>query len=173
MSWTQNFRTLHAHAVALYQQGQRGSDTFFDAAQTAELAAIGHTAQELYDFAEDAVKYSEPDADTALLIAAARRDYFLLVQGGQRTGHEIDMGTLPPKDAKVHDIPWLPRLSEKARAKLRGEMPADLMYGCGGDRNFFREWKLDAADFLRAAWLADFDAGRLARWVRDGGRGAA
>ena len=168
MPWTDSFRTLHAHAVAHYQQGRRGSETFFDVAQTAELAAIGHTAQELYDFAEDAVKSGEPTADTALLIAAARRDYFLLVQGGQRTDQEIDMETLPPKDAKVDDIPWLPRLIEKAKAKLQGEMPADLMFGCGGDRNFFREWKLDGADFLRAAWLVDFDATALARWVRGG-----
>ncbi len=168
MPWTCSFRALHAHAVALYQQGRRGSDAFFDAAQAAELAALGHTAQELYDFAEDAVKYGEPDEDSALLIAAARREYFLLVQGGQRTGQEIDMGALPSKDAKIGDIPWLPRLIEKAKAKLRGEMPADLMYGCGGDRNFFREWKIDGADFLRAAWLADFDPARLARWVRGG-----
>ena len=168
MPWTDSFRALHAHAVSLYREGRRGADSFFDPAQTAELAAIGHTAQEAYDFAEDAVKYGEPSVDAALLIAAARRDYFRLVQGGKRTGQEIDMDALPPKAEPLDGIPWLPRLIAKAQAKLRGEMPADLMYGCGGDRNFFREWKIDGADFLRAAWLADFDPARLARWVRGG-----
>ena len=34
----------------------------------------------------------------------------------------------------IDGIAWLPRILVKARLKLRGEMPADLMYGCGGDR---------------------------------------
>ena len=66
------------------------------------------------------------------------------------------------QEARWRDVP-----------KLRGEMPPDLMYGCGGDRNFFQEWNLDGADFLRAAWLADFDPAALARWVRGGPLGQA
>jgi hypothetical protein len=35
----------------------------------------------------------------------------------------------PAKSAKVEGIAWLPRLITKARAKLAGSLPADLMYG--------------------------------------------
>ena len=52
------------------------------------------------------------------------------------TGHTVDMEQLPAKAAQVDGIAWLPRIIAKARAKLRGEMPPDLMYDCGGDRDF-------------------------------------
>jgi len=60
----------------------------------------------------------------------------------------VDTGDLPPKKDKVRRIVWLPRLIEKARAKLRGEMSDDLMYCCGGDRHFFRDHDIHPAEFL-------------------------
>jgi hypothetical protein len=65
------------------------------------------------------------------------------------------MEELPAKSAAVDGIAWLPRLLVKARLKLRGEMPDDLMYGCGGDRPFLRRMGTDLPEFLR--------------WVRDAG----
>lgn len=130
------------------------------------LASIGCTAQELFDLADDAVKYGEPDYGTALLITAVRRDYFLQVQRGVPSGKTVPMDTLPPKTARIDGIEWLPRLIEKARIKLRGEMEPDLMYGCGGDRKFFRDHGIHPADFLRMAWAAGDQTERLVEYVK-------
>jgi hypothetical protein len=62
----------------------------------------------------------------------------LSVQKAQRSTRVIDMDKLPPKSAKLDGIEWLPRIIEKARAKLRGEMPPDLMYDCAVTRSFSR-----------------------------------
>ena len=105
-----------------------------------------------------------------LLINAVRRDYFLTVQQGQwSTNLVCDGQTCRPKDAKLDGIPWLPRIIKKAEAKLRGEMPPELMYGCGGDRNFLREHGLSAADFLRNVWAANGDEQKVLAYVRGQG----
>lgn len=155
--WKKSFRALFNKAVDQYRSGKRGAVNYFSPAEIAELAAFGYRAQELYDFAEDRVKYGEPDMEIAMAIAAVRRDYFLTVQAGKVTGTTVDVVGLPPKDASVAGIVWLPRIIEKAKAKLRGEMPDELMYGCGGDRKFFKENNVDPAKFLRAVWKANGD----------------
>lgn len=164
--WKKSFRTLFNLAVDQYRAEKRGADTFFTPAQVAELAAFGYRPQELYDFAEDRVKYGEPDLETALAIAEVRHDYFLQVQNSQMTTKRIDMATLPPKDAAAEGIVWLPRIIEKAKAKLRGEMPDDLMYGCGGDRKFFKTNNVDPVKFLHAVWMADGDDAFVIEFVQ-------
>lgn len=165
-AWTESFRQLYDKAVAQYRAGNRRSDTYFTADELAFLAGMGHTAQELYDFAEDAVKSNEPSFADAVLIAAVRRDYFLVVQHGHPATHTIRMEDLPAKDAAVAGLVWLPRIIAKARAKLRGEMPADLMYGCGGDRRFLKSVNVHPADFLRHVWAAGDDDARIVAWVQ-------
>jgi hypothetical protein len=165
-NWTDTFRLGYDKAVKQYQQGNRDAGTFFNADETAFLAAIGCTAQELYDFADDACRYNEPSYADAVLIAAARRDYFLVVQHGQPTGQTISMDSLPPKDAAVAGIEWLPRIIAKARAKLAGEMPAELMFGCGGDRKFLKSVDIHPADFLRAVWWAGDDDQKIIAYVQ-------
>lgn len=160
-SWDTAFRKLWEKAVAQYAAGNRQPATYHDVL----LDEIGYTAQELYDFAEDWVKYQEPPFETALLIAAARRDYFLVVQKGQRSTKRIRMEDLPAKTAAVAGLEWLPRVIEKARAKLRGEMPEDLMYGCGGDRSFFKKVNIHPADFLRVVWAAHYDDQKIINYV--------
>ena len=68
-------------------------------------------------------------------------------------------------------IAWLPRLIVKARAKLRGEMPPELMYGCGGDRPFLRGVNIHLADFLRVVWAAGEDDRRVVEHVKRTMRG--
>ena len=41
----------------------------------------------------------------------------------------MEMDDFPAKADEVEGIAWLPRLIVKARAKLAGQLPADLMYG--------------------------------------------
>jgi hypothetical protein len=112
------------------------------------LLKSGCSVQELYDFVEDAVDYGEPDLETVLDVQRIRRDYFLGVLREELTGQVVPMSALPLKTDAVDGIAWLPRLIVKARLKLRGEMPPDLMYGCGGDRPFLRRMGLTLPGFL-------------------------
>ena len=76
------------------------------------------------------------------------------------------MEKLPAKDAQLAGIPWLPRLIEKAKGRLRGELPNELMYCCGGDRRFFRTHDLHPADFLRYVWAAKGNEQKIIAYVK-------
>ncbi len=168
--WYHELKQLFVLALERYRVGERDPARFFTAEQQGYLAAIGMSAQELYDFAEDHAKGDgDPDWETVLLVAAARRDYFFTVQHGTLSTHKVATEDLPPKDAALEGIPWLPRLIKKAEAKLRGEMSADLMFGCGGDRRFFREHHLHPADFLRHVWAANGDEQKVLEYVKNAG----
>jgi hypothetical protein len=159
------FAALYDKAVALYGKGQRGAETFFDMGQASWLAANGLTAQNLYDYAEDEVGGAEPGYGHALTIETVRRNYFLYVQKGVPSKKVIDEAALPGKAEAIQGIEWLPRLIPKAKAKLRGELPASLMYCCGGDRRFFKGHDILPAEFLSMIWSnGDNDAATVA-WV--------
>jgi hypothetical protein len=164
--WHHELKQLFVLALERYRAGERNPDAYFTPEQVAYLASIGQNAQEIYDFAEDHARSDDPDWETVLLISAARRDYLLTVQNGINSSKVISMDDLPPKDAELEGIPWLPRVIKKAEAKLRGEMPADLMYDCGGDRNFFQQHGLHPADFLRNVWSAGGDEKKVLEYVR-------
>jgi hypothetical protein len=164
--WTTAFRNIYNKAAELYEQGQRGADTYFDEEEIRFLNSIGHTAQEIYDFAEDLVGRGEPDYETALLIASVRRDYFNVIMNGKGSENRVKPADLTGKEVAEAGIVWLPRIIEKAEAKLRGEMDPDLMYGCGGDRKFFKENHVHPADFLRLVWAADGDRKKVIDYVK-------
>lgn len=152
------FRALHDKAVGLYARGQRGADTFFSADEKAFLAANGLSPQHLYDYAEDHNNYNgEPGFELALGIELIRRDYFLNAQNGRPSSTVLDEAKMPPKDAAVRGIAWLPRILPKTRAKLRGELPPSLMYCCGGDRKFFKEHDILPTEFLGLVWRHEAD----------------
>lgn len=151
------FRSLYDKAVKQYAAGKRDVNDFFSKHELAFLAAIGSRAQDLFDYAEDANNYGEPDFDTALLVQGVRRSYFLLEQKGKASAVVLDVDKMPAKTDAVHGIEWLPRLIPKTRAKLRGELPASLMYGCGGDRRFFKQHDIHPAEFLQVVWHAGAD----------------
>ncbi|MDR0533017.1 MAG: DUF5069 domain-containing protein [Verrucomicrobiales bacterium] len=165
-NWTTEFETLYQKAIEKYKTGTRGSENFFDANEQKFLASIGCTPQELYDFAEDANNYGEPDFGTTLLITAARRDYFLYVQKGKLSGRTVATSTLKAKTDAVDGIEWLPRIIQKARIKLAGELDKDLMFGCGGDRKFLSKYNIAPADFLRFVWAAKDDDRKIIDWVK-------
>jgi hypothetical protein len=164
--WTTLFRQAYQETLEAIRAGKCSAADAVPSARLPFLASIGCSAQELFDFAEDAVKYGEPDYDTALLITAVRRDYFLQIQRGVPSGKTVPTDTLPAKTASIDGIEWLPRLIEKARIKLRGEMEPNLMYGCAGDRKFFRQHGIHPADFLRMAWAVGEQTGRLVEYVK-------
>jgi hypothetical protein len=165
-NWPKDFREIFEDGLEAYRAGRRDADSMFGSAQREFLDAIGATAQEVFDFVEDTFHGGEPGVETTLLVAATRREYFLGVQKGKRSGRIIDMDSLPAKSAELDGIEWLPRIIEKAKAKLRGEMPPELMYDCGGDRAFLREHGIHAADFLREVWAAGDDTQRILDFVR-------
>lgn len=164
-AFAQTFRSLYDKAVALYAKGQRGAETYFTADESAWLASNGITAQYLYDYAEDQNNYGEPGYDIALGVEYIRRDYFLNVQQGKPTGVVSNPETWPAKDAAVQGIVWLPRILPKARAKLRGELPSSMMYGCGGDRKFFKANDVHPVEFLNLIWRLDGNDDAIIDWV--------
>jgi predicted dehydrogenase len=167
-SWEQRFSRLFQVSAEKYREGHQQTEGLVDEKGRKVLASIGHTEQEFFDFVEDFAKGGEPTLETAVAVAAVRRDYFLKEQNGALSSHRISMDKLPSKDAQIEGIGWLPRLIPKAEAKLRGEMPPDLMYGCGGDRKFFRTNGVAAADFLRKVWEARGNHSEIVAWVKSG-----
>jgi hypothetical protein len=172
-AWTSALRAIYDKAVALYLGGNRKLDAYFTADETAVLASIGLKPINVYDYAEDFAGYGEPDWETALLIASARRDFFLFEQHGAPSPAETPEDALPPKPAELDGIPWLPRLIAKARCFLHGSLCHDIMYCCGGDRRFFKEYGIHPADFLRAVWGAHDDDAKIVKFVRSGAGAAA
>lgn len=165
-TWDTTFRQLFERCAQLHRAGDSRAMHWFTAADKAFLTSIGHSTQEFFDFVDDHCRYGEPSLETSLLIAAVRRDYFMVIMGGKFSGKVVLPSALPPKPAAVDGIPWLPRLIVKARAKLRGEMDPDTMFGCGGDRAFFEQHRLHPADFLRVTWAAGDDDRKIIDFVK-------
>ncbi|MGH8018134.1 MAG: DUF5069 domain-containing protein [Opitutaceae bacterium] len=168
------FRAVYDRALASFNKGAKDAASLLDAADAAFLESIGGSAQAMFDYAEDAASYDgEPDFETALMIEAARRDYFLTIQNGELSKRVLDESTLPAKTETVRGIEWLPRIIPKARAKLHGELPASLMFCCAGDRKFFKEHDIHPAEFLRTVWACEDDTDKLADWVGRRSKAAA
>ena len=112
----------------------------------------------LFRSVEDWCLHGEPDFHSFLLVHHERRAYFWEEQCGIASTEVLDPSTLPAKNETLEGIVWLPRILPKARAKLKGELPPEIMYGCGGDRQFFRDNDLHAAEFLRLVrWFMNDD----------------
>ncbi|MDP3848866.1 MAG: DUF5069 domain-containing protein [Luteolibacter sp.] len=167
MHWNDHFLALFDRCVATYQAGNHNFVTYYGPEDLAFLAQIGCLTREFFDFVEDFCEDGTPSATTALLIAAVRRDYFLSVQGGTPgAGPDLTRDDVPSFGEALVGFHYLPRILAKARAKLRGTLDPDLMFGCGGDRNFLRKHgDIHPADFLRQVWAAGDDDHRLAAWV--------
>jgi hypothetical protein len=159
------FQALYDHAVAQYVRGVREAAQLFSISQAAQLAANGITAQHMFDYAEDHAGAGEPGFGNALAIELVRRSYFLDVQKGRASGVVLDESKLPAKTDAVRGIEWLPRIIPKTKAKLRGELPASLMYCCGGDRRFFKTHDILPSEFLGLVWRHENDDATIVDWV--------
>ncbi len=164
--WTKRFHAIYEKAVGLYRNGQTGAETYFTPDETGFLASIGLRPIHVYDYAEDVIGGGEPDWETALLIVAVRRDFFLYVQNGQANPHAITSDDLPGRNEELGGIRWLPRLIRKAQGFLEGETCHDIMYCCGGDRGFFKRNGIHPADFLREIWSAKGDEQQILKFVQ-------
>jgi hypothetical protein len=167
--WTRSLRAIYDKALLLYRDGNRNDASYFDDEERRFLASIGLRPINVYDYAEDFLTSDEPDWDTFLLIAAVRRDYFLFEQKGSATPAEIRPDELPPKHATLDGIQWLPRIIEKARCFVEGALCHDIMYCCGGDRNFLSEYRLHPADFLRVVRSARGNEQDIVAFLKESG----
>jgi hypothetical protein len=166
--WAARFGEIFVSCCDEYEDDNTDFNEWFDEEDLQYLKSIGCKPRELFDFVEDSCKAEglEPTPETALLVAAVRRDYFLVEQKSQESSKVIAPEELPAKTAELDGIPWLPRIIAKAEAKLRGEMDPDTMYGCGGDQAFLKTHHLHAADFLRVVWAAKGDHDRILAFVK-------
>lgn len=164
--WTHTLREIYDKSVALYQQGNRELDTYFNDGETGFLSSIGLRPINMYDYAEDMNASGEPDWNTVLLMTAARRDYFLYHQHGKVNATVTEADSLPPKAEALEGIPWLPRIIRKATCFLEGGLCHEIMYCCGGDRRFLKEHDIHPADFLRAVWASGGDQAKVLAFVR-------
>ena len=164
--WTRRLRELYDKSVDLYRGGNRDLDSHFTPEETDWLASVGLRPINLYDWAEDMVSSGEPDWNTVLLIAAARRDYFLVQQQGITSNSVTEASELPPKPEELEGIPWLPRIIAKANCFLKGGLCHEIMYCCGGDRRFLKEHDIHPADFLRVVWASHGDQSKVLAFVK-------
>jgi hypothetical protein len=167
MTWNDTFLALFDRCTSEYQSGNRDSHSFYSPEDLAFLASIGCQSREFFDFVEDFCEDGQPTASTALLVAAVRRDYLLTAQNGQLSNKVITRDDIPTFGDELAGIAYLPRILAKANAKLRGELDPDLMFGCGGDRNFLaKHGTIHLADFLRHVWACENDEQKLATWLK-------
>lgn len=168
MTWNDQFLKLFRRCLEAYRGGNSDFNTYYSEEDFAFLRTIGYKPRELFDFVEDLADDSQPSESTALLIAAVRRDYLTVVQNGELSEHEITINELPGKqDDSIASTPYLARIISKAEHKLRGELDPNIMFGCGGDRNFLRKHgNINPADFLRNVWAADGDHDHIADYVK-------
>lgn len=152
--WATRLEKIFGQAVEKYLAGNRGPEALFSPEQATFLGSLGSSSQELYDFVEDWCEFGEPSFGMALRITEVRAEYFFLEQYLERSSEVSTPDSMPSGSATLGGFVWLPRIIAKARAKLRGEMPADMMFGCQNDRAFLKKVGIDPAQFLRVVWSA-------------------
>jgi hypothetical protein len=162
---TENLAEIWHRAVNLYESGHQNADEFPIENDLSFLQSLGMNKMDVFDFAEDWVCEGEPDLASFLLIHEHRRDYFWEVQNRIESTRKLDPTSLPAKDSEIEGIRWLPRIIPKAKAKLRGELPPETMFCCGGDRNFFHQNRIHPSEFLGAVRRAGDDDQKIIDWV--------
>jgi hypothetical protein len=164
--WKDWFKKIYDLGAERYRAGRQTPAEIFESDEVKFLKGLGCSAHELFDFVEDGLGGSPTYAEVEE-VTAIRRDYFLNELKGEPTGIEIDAATLPAKAAAVDGISWLPRIIPKAKAKLRGEMPPELMYGCGGDRPFLKSVNVGLGEFLQVVRDAGDDNRKVIDFVKE------
>lgn len=167
MEWNDRFMQLFTESVYRYHEPMRPSvERFFLPEETELLASIGYTPEEMYDYVRDFAVQGEPSPSTVLLIAAARRAFFTVVQRGIMSNTTLRECDLPRESEGFQDIAYLPRIISKAEAKLDGTLPKTVMYYCEKDRAFLRSHgDIHPADFLYVVWWSHRDKQKVVSYV--------
>jgi len=160
------FTELFERCLERYRSGDHDFNGYYSEADLEFLRSFGYKPREFFDFVEDFGDGGEPSLTTAILVASARRDYFLHEMDGKPGTREIKPSDLPGRSEEVDGVVWLPRIIMKAVGKLRGELDPDIMFCCGGDRKFLRTHDIAPADFLRAVWSTGGEAEKMVGFVK-------
>ena len=153
-------------SVKLYKSGHTNPESFPIEDEYPFLASIGMNKMDVFDYVEDWICENNPDLATFILIHDLRRDFFIEEQNSVLSSVRLDSKTLPGKQEDIEGIIWLPRVMMKARSKLRGELPPETMFCCGGDRAFFPKNDIHPAEFLRIVKNAGEDDQQIIQWVQ-------
>lgn len=166
-NWAEKFRTLFETKTTAYQNGIRNPAAMFSEEEENFLRSIGATPQEIFDFVEDWGDDGDPTPDMVVSITQIRRDFFLNEQQGQYSKFPKNTDLFPPREASLAGLEWFPRIIEKAKAKLYGDLPPDLMYSCGGDRRFLKKVNVKPDEFLQVVREAGDDVEHIVKFVTD------
>ena len=101
----------------------------FESDEPAFLESIGCSTQEMFDFCDDYIRWGDVVYEHVEEVQAVRLDYFTNDLNSQPAARRMEMSEFPAKTDEIAGIVWLHRMIVKARAKLEGALPADLMYG--------------------------------------------
>ncbi len=159
--------SIWVNGVQSYKEGNKTPDSLLKDEELEFLASIGLNKMDLFDYVEDFALEGEPTWSTFLAIVDIRRSYFLEEQKGEFSSNVVEADSLPAKSEEAEGIVWLPRIIPKALGKLRGELCPDIMYCCGGDRNFLRTNDIHPAEFLRIAWKYENNPEQIVQWVKN------
>ena len=127
--WRTQFHDLFFKGVERHKQGRQSPEGMFEGDEPNFLESIGCSNQELFDFCDDYVRWGDVIYEQVEELQTVRYEHFINKLNSEPASHPMEMDEFPPKDAELEGIAWLPRLILKARAKLAGNLPADLMYG--------------------------------------------
>ena len=101
----------------------------FETEDTIFLESIGCSALEMFDFCDDYVRWGDVIYEHVEELQAVRLKHYQTTLNREPAKRQMSMDDFPAKSDEAGGIAWLPRLISKARAKLAGSLPADLMYG--------------------------------------------
>ena len=127
--WRTQFHDLFFRGVERHKQGRQSPEGMFEGDEPAFLESIGCSTQEMFDFCDDYVRWGDVIYEQVEELQAVRYEHFINELNSQPASHAMAMNEFPAKTDEIEGIAWLPRLILKARAKLAGNLPADLMYG--------------------------------------------
>ncbi len=163
--WVEEFRTLFDKKSTIYKSGIQNAAAMFSKEEADFLRSIGATPQEIFDFVEDWCDDGVPDPETVLAITKIRRDYFLHKHQGKFPNKTMIESEFPARGDTLAGLEWFPRIIEKARAKLQGKLPPDLMYSCGGDRRFLNKVNISPVEFLETVREAGDNVEHIVKFV--------
>jgi hypothetical protein len=127
--WRTPFHDLFFRGVERHKQGRQSPEGMFEGDEPNFLESIGCSTQEMFDFCDDYVRWGDVIYEHVEALQAVRYEHFIEELDSQPANHAMAMNEFPAKTDEIEGIAWLPRLILKARAKLAGNLPADLMYG--------------------------------------------
>ncbi len=164
MEWNDQFMQVFRDAVERFHASpSRRAEQFFLPNEIAFLESIGYHRNELFAYVQAYAQEGNPSPTMALLIAAARRSFFMIAQRGIHGKMQMLSESQLPREYEVfQDMPYMPRLIRKAEAKLHGNLDPSIMYYCAQDRAFLKKnGNIHPADFLYLVWNARGDRQKI------------